>query len=197
MSLIIATSQDVMIYKDVIVPFGSAFLGGLLAVLAGVIQGALAAKHAKEARKKELSVESARNVDTQLLELEHIMYTYTDSTTGHLKSDGIEKIASRCTEMELHRRYIDDATIQQAVREAVQFLRPDSPFDASPGESTATVIKSIIRWLRPMLEAHVMDRALPPEPAYVQSYRDAYEDAKARWDRFWSRFNPDQSPKEQ
>ena len=195
--MILVASQSSVTFTDFIVPLAATIIGGVLAFLGSLFQSKRAERQTKEARRRELSIESARNLDIQLLELEHVLHDYVDYQKRSLKTGAYEKIALICTALELHRRYIDDDQIQQAVSEAILFLNPNNMFDISPDESTATVTKKIIKWLRPMIQAHIIDETLPPEPEYIETYRLAYKDGKQREERFWNQIDQASAPKDE
>lgn len=187
-SFILAASQSSITAFNVLVPLLSALLGGLFVLWGTVIQSRAAERHAKQARKRDLSVESARKVDIQLHELEHVLTSHEDYSTRDLDNDAYEPIVSICAAMELHAGYIDDDSLQRAVHEAGQFLRPKE-FTVSPDETTIRVTKNIIDWLRPMIQAHTKDAELPSEPPYVETYRQAYEEGRHRWEQRYAKVN--------
>lgn len=179
---------------DALIPFGSAFIGGFLALLGALLQGYLVERHAKKARRRELSVESARNVDIQLVKLQHLI-----RDQGYLDAHGFdqaayEQIALITADMELHRRYIDDSDLQESIKEATEFLHPYGGFEDLTGDTPTGVVRNITRGLRPMIQSHVLDKEPPPEPSYVDTYRKAHAEARDKWERFWSDYDRMQSP---
>lgn len=188
-----ATSQISITVFNAVVPLVAALIGGGFALLGTLIQGKITEKHAEQARKRHLSVESARKVDIQLMELEYVLRDHADHDIRTFDKAGFEKIASISTKMQLHRRYITDKELQQSIHEATQFLRPATRYEDFADETFIGVTANIIRWLTPMIQAHIMNEELPPEPSYVQTYRDAYEEAATLWNEFWLELEHNQS----
>lgn len=183
--------------SDFIVPLIAALIGGGFVLLGTWLQGRKAEQHAEKTRKRDLSVESARKVDIQLIELEYVLRDHTDHDLRTFDKAGFEKIASISTEMQLHRRYITDKRLQQSIHEATQFLRPATRFEDFANETFIEVTRNIVRWLAPMLQSHIMNEELPLEPSYVQTYRDAYDEAREIWNKFWLELEQGQTPNEQ
>jgi hypothetical protein len=80
-----------------------------------------------------------------------------------------------------HARYIHDETLKASVNEAVGFLRPPPHFEEMLGKSVPGIVYDLESWLGPMVEAHILDQAMPQEPEFLTKYRLEYEAAEEMW----------------
>lgn len=182
MNLIIATSQSSLTVFNVVVPLVAALIGGGFALLGTLIQGKITEKHADKSRRRDLSIESARKVDIQLVELQRLVFDQGYYDAHGFDNAAYEKIALICIDMELHGRYIDDNDLQESITEATKFLRPYGEFEELTGDTITGVVRNIALWLKPMIQAHITGDELPQEPAFVDTYRTAYKQAKDKWE---------------
>jgi len=100
-----------------------------------------------------------------------------------------DKVIEICTNIEFDRLYIDDCNLQNHALEAIQLLRPFGGFHECANASPIQVARDVVKWLRPLIQAHIKNEPLPAEPEVIDTYRQAHNEAKARWDRFWGQYD--------
>lgn len=156
-------------------------LGGALALFGGYIQGKRTDKATKETERRKLSHDSAREITAQMATLSGVARRHRDHNSLDLTEQGQAELWDCCSVMSHHARYINDKALQDAVVEAVSFLRPPPYFEEIVGKSVPGIVFDLDRWLGPMVQAHIMNQAMPTEPDFLENYRAAHETAEEMW----------------
>ncbi|QNE14862.1 hypothetical protein [Pseudarthrobacter sp. NBSH8] len=162
-------------------PFLGPIIGGGLALLGGFIQGKRTEKATRETERRKLSHDSAREITAQLATLSGVARKHRDHNSLDLTEQGQAELWDCCSAMAQHARYISDNGLQDAVVEAVSFLRPPPYFEEVLGKSVPGVVYDLEGWLGPMVQAHIMSQTMPQRPDFLADYRNAYADAEEMW----------------
>jgi len=160
--------------------FGPA-LGGALALFGGYVQAKRTDKATRETERRKLSHDSAREITAQVATLSGVAHRHRDHDSLDLTEQGQAELWDCCSAMAHHARYINDKALKDAVVDAVSFLRPPPYFEEIMGKSVPGIVYEVERWLGPMVQAHIMNEAMPKEPDYVAGFRAAYSDAGEMW----------------
>lgn len=166
-------------------------IGGALTLVGGYVASKRTDKATRATERRKLSHDSAREITSQLAVAAVIGRRHRDHASLDLTRDGQHELAEVLSKMEHHARYIDSKPLQDAVTEAIGFLRPPPHFEAYLEKSVPGIIHDLSLWIGPMVQAHVLcdkpptqcDKPLT-EPAFLKKYRDKYQEVAANWEDF-------------
>lgn len=157
-------------------------VGGALALVGGAVQAKRTDKATKATERRKLSHDSAREVTSLLAIATGIGRRHHDHSAFDLTKAGRDELADCVSTMEHHSRYISDKQLQDAVVEAVSFLRPPPHFEEHLGKSVPVIIWNVQRWIGPMVQAHVLGETMPKEPDFLKGYRSTYKEVESNWE---------------
>ncbi|MDQ0664695.1 hypothetical protein QFZ35_003193 [Arthrobacter ulcerisalmonis] len=157
--------------------------GGALTLIGGYFASKRTDKAARATERRKLSHDSAREVVSQLGAASGIARRNRVSGSFQLTEAGNDQLMDCCSTMEHHARYIDDAKLQEAVTEAIGFLRPPPEFEEYLGKSVSRIVYDVQQWIPPMVQAHIMGKPMPDEPDFLPAYRSTFEEVEDNWNR--------------
>lgn len=166
-------------------------IGGGLALVGGYVASKRTDRATRATERRKLSHDSAREITSQLAVAAVIGRRHRDHASLDLTQEGRDELAEVLSKMEHHVKYIDSQVLQDAVTEAIGFLRPPPDFEAYLEKSVPGIIHDLSLWIGPMVQAHVLcdkppsqcDKPLT-EPAFLEKYRDTYQEVAANWEDF-------------
>ncbi|AOY74463.1 hypothetical protein ARZXY2_4964 (plasmid) [Arthrobacter sp. ZXY-2] len=161
-----------------------------MALYGGYVASKRTDKLTRVTERRKLSHDSAREITSQLAVALVIGRRHRVHDSFDLTTEGQDELAEVLAKIEHHARYIDDGPLQDAVTEAVSFLRPPPDFEIFLGKSVTGIIEDINRWIGPLVRAHVLCDKLPkeceklpqPDPDFLAKYRDTYKETQAEWE---------------
>lgn len=169
---------------EMIQPFIAALIGGGMTLLATFLTFKRTSKAAVQTERRKLSHDSAREITTQLALAAGIARQHREPESLDLTKEGQDKMADCLAAMTHHAGYIDDEILQASVDEAIDFLRPPPKFEIYLARPVPSIVAALQRWLGPMVQAHILDQAMPEEPDFLTEFRETYQDVLDEWEAY-------------
>lgn len=153
-------------------------VGGLLAIAGGYFQSRRTDRSTKEAERRKLSHDSARQITAELATLASVLPRHQEPRSFWLTNEGDAKLEESWAAIRNHALYLSDDALYDSVIEAGQFLFPPYPFPELLRRSLPQIAEDVEGWLAARMRAHIKGSPMPPEPEFLGEYRSHYASAE-------------------